>query len=224
MRKCLLVKGLLLCMLILYHAPCRAYERKVVADFSAGVDQSGVPSGWEFKERTGKATFSVVKDGEFHALHMQSEDASFSFQKAVNVNTNDYPWLSWKWKVTKLPEGGDIRDPDADDQAAQLFLAFSNRKIIVYIWDTNAPEGLLQDGWAPPFFTVKAIVVRSGHDQVGKWITETRNAHFDYMKIFGHEPPRLAGVRIQINTQHTETLGESFFADVVFKSKWALIP
>ena len=219
MRKCLLVKVLLLCMLILYQSPCRAYERMVVADFSAGVDKSGVPAGWKFQERIGKATFSVVKEGDFHALHLQSEDASFSFQKAVNLNTLHYPLLSWKWKVTKLPKGGDIRNPKADDQAAQLFLAFSNRKVIVYIWDTSAPEGLMYDAWGPPFFKVKAVVVRSGHDQTGKWITETRNAHLDYMKIFGHEPPRLAGVRIQINTQHTETTGESFFADVVFKKK-----
>ncbi|MBW1800525.1 MAG: DUF3047 domain-containing protein, partial [Deltaproteobacteria bacterium] len=138
MRKCLLVKGLLLCVLILSHSPGLAYERMVVADFSAGVDKSGVPAGWEFQERTGKAAFSVVKEGDLHALHLQSKDASFSFQKAVNVNTVHYPLLSWKWKVTRLPKGGDIRNPDADDQAAQLFIAFSNRKVIVYIWDTNA--------------------------------------------------------------------------------------
>ena len=100
MRKFLLVKGLLLCMLIFYHSPCRAYEKMVVADFSAGVDKGGVPAGWEFRERSGKATFSVVRDGDFHALHLQSEDASFSFQKAVDLDTIDYPWISWKWKVT----------------------------------------------------------------------------------------------------------------------------
>lgn len=219
MRKCLLVKSLLLCMLVLYHSPTPAHEKKIVADFSAGVDKRGIPAGWQLKERTGKAHFSVIKDGDIHALHLQSEDTSFSFQKAVDVNTLQYPWLSWKWKVTKLPDGGDIRKPKNDDQAAQLFLAFSNRKVIVYVWDTSAPQGLMYDAWAPLLFTVKAVVVRSGNDQIGKWITETRNAHIDYIKIFGHEPPHLAGVRIQINTQHTETSGESFFADVVFKRK-----
>ena len=65
--------------------------------------------------------------------------------------------------------------------------------------------------------TVKAIVVRSGPGETGKWITETRNAYEDYKTLFGQEPPRVAGVRIQINSQHTETSGESFFADVLFK-------
>jgi hypothetical protein len=65
--------------------------------------------------------------------------------------------------------------------------------------------------------TVKAIVLRSGYSETGKWITETRNAYEDYRKLFGHEPPRVAGIRIQINSQHTETSGESFFADVMFK-------
>ncbi|MGD2127511.1 MAG: DUF3047 domain-containing protein [Desulfobacteraceae bacterium] len=189
----------------------------VIADFSLGVDEDGVPLGWDLKERSGRADFSVVKEGNFHALCLRSEDTSFSLQKPVNVNTRHYPLLSWKWKVTKLPEGGDFRETKTDDQAAQLFLAFSNRKVIVYIWDTTAPQGSTDDAWAPPFMTIKAIVVRSGDAHTGKWITETRNAHEDYRELFGHEPPRVAGVRIQINSQHTETSGESFFADMVFK-------
>ena len=71
--------------------------------------------------------------------------------------------------------------------------------------------------WVPPLVIVKAIVVRSGPSDTGKWITETRNAYNDYKRLFGHEPPSVAGVRIQINSQHTETFGESFFADVMFK-------
>ena len=85
------------------------------------------------------------------------------------------------------------------------------------MWDTTAPQGLITDSWAPFFLTVKAIVVRSGPAEAGKWITETRNAYDDYKKLFGKEPPTVAGVRIQINTHHTETLGESFFADMKFK-------
>jgi len=137
----------------------------------------------------------------------------------VQVDVKLYPVLTWKWKVVKLPKGGDFRRSSADDQAAQLFLAFTKTKAIVYIWDTSAPQGLMESTSPVPFMTVKVVVVRSGPAELGKWITETRNVYEDYKKLYGDEPPAVAGVRLQINSQHTETSAESLFADVVFKKQ-----
>lgn len=214
-----LIRGTLLFILFLFVTPAGASERMVVADFSSGVDAKGVPLGWQLKKKSGKADFAVIKDGHIHAVHLRSVDSSFALQKLVKVNTLNYPVLSWKWKVTKLPQGADLRTPKADDQAAQLFLAFSDAKIIVYLWDTTAPQGSMEDIPAPPFVTIKAIVLRSGDIETGKWITETRNAHQDYRRLFESEPPPVVGMRLQINSQHTDTSAESYFADVVFKKR-----
>ncbi|MGD8228716.1 MAG: DUF3047 domain-containing protein [Desulfobacteraceae bacterium] len=214
-----LMRGAFLLIFFLSLTPARASERMVVADFSSGVDANGVPLGWQLKKRSGKADFAIIKDGHIHAVHLRSMDSSFALQKLVKVNTRKYPVLSWKWKVTKLPRGADLRTPKADDQAAQLFLAFSDAKVIVYLWDTTAPEGLMGDVQAPPFVTIKAIVLRSGYMETGKWITETRNAHQDYRMLFDREPPPVVGMRLQINSQHTDTSAESYFADVVFKKQ-----
>jgi hypothetical protein len=215
-RTCVLM-SLLICLSISSFSTARAFQPIVIADFSSDVDQNGVPSGWQLKERKGKAKLALIKDGDIHALRMRSVNDSFAIQKRVNVSTLQYPILSWKWKVISLPEGGDFRKSNADDQAAQLFLAFDSRKIIVYLWDTTAPQGLIADASAPPFMSIKAIVVRSGHAETGKWLTETRNAYEDFKKLYGEEPPPITGIRLQINSQHTETSGESLFADVMFR-------
>lgn len=214
-----LVKIFLISILSFFIAPAWATERVVVADFSSGVDKNGIPLGWKLKAKSGKADFAVIKDGNIHAVHLRSADNSFALQKLVKVNTRNYPVLSWKWKVTKLPLGADFRAPKADDQAAQLFLAFSDAKVIVYLWDTTAPQGSMEDVLAPPFVTIKAIVLRSGDMETGKWITETRNAYQDYKKLFDCEPPQVVGMRLQINSQHTDTSAESYFADVVFRKQ-----
>jgi hypothetical protein len=207
----------LACILLAFLAPAWAIQPLVIADFSNGVDEKGVPLGWELTEKTGKADFSIINDYGIDALHLRSRDTSYAFQKKLNVDTQQYPILTWKWKVKKLPEGGDFRKSSTDDQAAQLYIAFSNRKVIAYIWDTCAPQGLMEDACALPFIKIKAIVIRSGPEEIGTWITETRNVYEDYLKLFGKEPPQVAGIRIQINSQHTETSGESFFADVRFQ-------
>lgn len=217
----MIITRLLLCSLIVLLAvsPAGAEDRVVIADFSSGVDAKGVPPGWQVKEKSGKADFGVVKDGDLHALVLRSANTSFSLQKEVKVDVKQYPVLSWKWKVTKLPKDGDFRKSKTDDQAAQLFLAFTKTKAIVYIWDTTAPQGLMESTSPVPFMTVKVVVVRSGPAELGKWITETRNVYEDYKKLYDSEPPAVSGVRLQINSQHTETSGESWFADVEFRKK-----
>jgi hypothetical protein len=194
----------------------RAEDRIVIADFSSPVSAPGVPAGWQLKEKAGKADFAVVKDGDIAAGRFRSSDTSFSIQKEVKVDLKQFPWLTWKWKVTKLPVGGDFRKSKTDDQAAQLFVAFSKTRAIVYIWDTTAPAGLMEDTSPVPFMTVTVVVMRSGPAELGKWITETRNVYDDYTKLYGSEPPEVVGVRLQSNSQHTGTSAEGYFADVMF--------
>jgi DUF3047 family protein len=198
-----------------------AANRIIVGDFSAKVDAHGVPEGWELKERSGRADFSVRDVDGVSALHLRSTNTSFCLQRQIKADVKQYPILSWKWKVTRLPEGGDFRRTRTDDQAAQLFVAFSKWQAIVYIWDTSAPEGFMGDAPSPPFMSIKVVVVRSKSGQVGKWLTETRNIYEDYRKFFGenNKTPVASGLRLQINTQHTRTSAESYFAEVMFKQE-----
>ncbi len=212
-------KTFLCCLLLFVLVSAWAADRVVIADFSQGVDDQGVPKGWKLKEKSGKADFSLAREGDIHALHLRSADTSFSIQKQVSLDLQHHPLMSWKWKVTKLPAGGDFRKTKTDDQAAQLFLAFSKTKAIVYIWDTTAPQGMMEDAPAPPFMSIKAVVVRSGAEKTGAWIHETRNVYDDYQKLFGEAPPPVSGVRLQINSQHTGTSAESYFADVELKKQ-----
>jgi hypothetical protein len=214
----LLFNCVLLFMFVIVR-PAWTEDRIVIADFASSVGTPGVPAGWQLKEKSGKADFSVVKDGDIAAGRFRSADSSFSLQKEVKVDLKQFPWLTWKWKVTKLPEGGDFRKSKTDDQAAQIFVAFSKTKAIVYIWDTTAPAGLMESTSPVPFMTVKVVVQRSGPAELGKWITETRNVYDDYKTLYGSEPPAVSGIRLQTNSQHTGTSGESYFADVMFKKK-----
>ena len=191
----------------------------VIADFSTWIVPKGMPPSWELKVKSGKASFDVMRDGDIPALHLKSVDSSFSVQGKVNADVKRYPVLSWRWKVTQLPKGGDFRKSRTDDQAAQLFVAFTDTKAIVYIWDTTAPQGLMESTSPVPFMTVKVVVVRSGPAELGKWIAETRNVYEDFKKFYGDEPPVVKGMRFQINSQHTRTSAESWFADVVFKKR-----
>jgi hypothetical protein len=61
------------------------------------------------------------------------------------------------------------------------------------------------------------VVVRSGADDVGRWITEERNIVEDYRKAYGTEPPKISGVAIMTDTDNTKSSATAWYGDIVFR-------
>src|SRR5512144_967598 len=81
MKTMIVLNALAVSFLFLSSAAGAAENRLVIADFSTGVDEKGVPHGWQIKEKSGKADFAVVKDGDLNAARFRSANTSFSLQK-----------------------------------------------------------------------------------------------------------------------------------------------
>ena len=175
------------------------------------------PADWMIKVNHGRPDLSVCADAD-SCLRLKSVSSSFGLEHRVDVDLAQMPWLHWKWKVTQLPTGADFRRAASDDQAAQVLVAFSDRRILSYIWDSNAPKGVMQSASNIPFVHVFAVVCRSGNAEANQWITESRNVAADYERAYGKPAPRVKGLRLQINSQHTGTIAESYFGEVSFRS------
>lgn len=177
-----------------------------------------IPSDWTIKVNHGKPDVSVCNDAEGPCVHLKSVKSSFSLEHGIDVDPSQTPFLSWRWKVSQLPAGGDFRRASTDDQAAQVLVAFADRKILSYIWDSSAPKGLAQNASSIPLVHIFAVVCESGTADANRWIAEKHNVATDYERAFGKSAPRVKGVRLQINSQHTGTVAESYFGEVAFHS------
>ncbi len=177
-----------------------------------------LPSDWQIKVAHGRPEVSVCSDGGGSCLRLKSVKASFGVERGLNVNPLDTRFLTWRWRVTQLPDGGDFRRTSTDDQAAQLLLAFADRRILTYIWDTTAPKGTAQHASAIPLVHIFAVVCESGSAEVNRWISEARDIAADYERAYGRTAPSVKGLRLQINSQHTGTIAESYFGEVAFRS------
>jgi Protein of unknown function (DUF3047) len=177
-----------------------------------------LPSDWQIKVTHGKPDISVCRDNDVACVHMKSVKASFGLEKSVDVDPAQMPFLTWRWKVTQLPPGGDFRHPSTDDQAAQVLIAFADHRILSYIWDSNAPKGIMENASSIPLVRIFAVVCESGAEQANRWTGESRNLATDYQQAYGKFAPHVKGVRIQINSQHTATVAESYFGEVAFRS------
>jgi hypothetical protein len=196
----------------------RSAQLAVILLSGANLGSGRLPSDWSIKVKDGRPDISVCKDEAGPCVHLKSVKASFSLERGVDVDPVQTPVLSWRWKVTQLPAGGDFRRSSSDDQAAQVLVAFADRRIISYIWDSIAPKGMEQSASSIPFVHTFAKVCQSGTAEANRWIEEKHNVAADYERAFGRPAPRVKGLRLQINSQHTGAIAESFFSEVAFRS------
>ena len=211
-------KLLLICTILVFVFQAQTSPLAVIVLSAANLGGGRLPADWTIKVNHGRPDVSVCASNDSPCVHLKSVKASFSLERGVDVNLSETPYLSWNWKVAKLPEGGDFRHSSSDDQAAQVLVAFADRRVLSYIWDTNAPKGAAQSTSSIPLVHVYAVVCRSGAAEANAWVSESRNVAADYARAYGRPAPRVKGLRLQINSQHTGTVAESYFGEVAFRS------
>jgi len=191
--------------------------------FSKGVNAEEIPVGW-ILEKTPDSRSKIAIEGEKenHFLRLLSVGDAFGLRKDMSFDIRESPYLSWRWKVRKLPTGGDIRKRETDDQAGQIYVLFPkvpaifNTLAVGYIWDGQAPVGLY--GTSTAYSRMRYVVQESGAARLDQWVSETRNVYEDYKKLFHGEPPTVGAVLLYINSQHTKSSAECFYADILFSS------
>ena len=211
-----------LTILFLLFVPAKAdNDRLIIESFSRGVDEKGVPLGWELKEKEGSPIIKLEKEDAIYVLHFISEQSSFGLTKKIDIDIKEYPYINFRWKVMELPENGDFRKKETDDQAAQIYIAFGTfrltAKIVGYLWDNKAPK--LTTGVSPAWSRTRLIVLESGPEKIGEWVCERRNIYDDYKELFKKEPSGAKLISLYINSQHTKSRAESYFGEIYFSKK-----
>lgn len=205
---------------------------------SAPALDRGLPAGWEaltFKKIESHTRYAW--DPEERALHAVSDSAASGLIHRLERDPAGTPILRWRWKVTGPVAGGDARTKEGDDYAARIYVTFqydpekASRGMrfkyglakrlygeypphagINYIWANKLPKGEA----VPNAYTdrVRMIAVRSGAGEAGRWLAEERDILADYRKLFGEEPPPLAGVAVMTDTDNTGGRAEAWYAGI----------
>jgi len=204
-------------------------ERKdiiLLSKFYRGLNDDGVPEGWELDDKQKPIDISLEKEGGQIAVRLKSADSAFGTYQEQDFDIREYPFLNWEWKVTELPEGGNFLKEDKDDQAAQVYVSFGSLsffnkpfvKAVGYYWSSTLPIGT--EGECPTWSKSRAIVIETGEKMLGQWITERRNVYHDYNRLFDDDDPSdVSALRLYTNSQHTETGTEAFFRNIYFSKE-----
>lgn len=200
----------------------------VIEDWTTdAVSRQGIPSGWvgEAFGRRADYDFTIEQHLGGRVLHLTSRNDHSTIARDITgiVNLQETPILEWTWKVTMLPAGGDLRRKETTDLAAQLYVVWPRfprllrSRIIGYVWDAKTPAATILKSQKTG--TVTFVVMRSGSEDLGKWLTEQRNVAEDYVKIFGEAPDDPKAITISIDSNDTQSMAESFIGPIVFHSR-----
>ncbi len=166
----------------------------------------GISKNWKEKPFKGLTHYEVVQEDGQRWIKATSDACASALYYEIDFDPREYPFLTWRWKVSNILAKGDEIKKEGDDYAARVYVVFPSAlfwrtKAVNYIWANKLPQGQA----VPNPFTSNAcmIAVQSGPTHVGQWLEEKRNLLEDFRKCFGENPPKAGAVAIMTDTDNT---------------------
>jgi len=213
---------IILMSLIIFRHSIAAQDVIVIDPAAGGLGENDIPVGWNLKQWFGGGHDIQIDQYEGKpVLHLISKANSFGIYKKFKFDIRDLPYLSWRWKVTVLPTGGDVRNKHTDDQAAQVYVLFPkfpaavNTRLVGYIWENLTPKGLHVTSRKSS--NTRYVVLRNHTDPLNEWMDEKRDVLQDYRDLFEEEPPTIDGITLMIDSDDTKSSAESYFDTLRFQ-------
>ena len=210
--------------------------------FSEALNAGGLPAGWLPFNPSPKAKptrYALVRDGNDMVVRADADDSMSGLIHPLRINPAVTPLIQWRWRIERPLKSADITTKAGDDYAARLYVFFdydiarlpfvARTKLklaralygmeapaaaLNYVWDNRQPVGAIQANTYTD--RVRMIVVESGADKAGLWVTETRDLAADFRAAFGEEAPLVSGIAIATDTDNTGERVTAWYGDIRF--------
>jgi hypothetical protein len=186
-------------------------------------------SEWEefsFSGNKNPTKYIIHKDSTMTYLKMISQSSASGLIYKHHYNPNEYPILTWRWRVENIIYDADGKTKSGDDYAIRIFVMFDDDSVEISFWTsirnsaikllygTEPPETSLCFVWAniiyddkyfdnPYSETVKMIPVEMGKSKTKNWYTHNVNISNLYREIFNRSCPTSAKIAIMSDTDNT---------------------
>jgi len=180
---------------------------------------------WQERSFRGNTMYRAVDVDGRTALEANTDGTASLFFKQRTIDLNETPIIQWSWKISgvypteeKLQE----RKKSGDDFPARIYVVYqtgflpSDAKAINYVWSAQEPIGAQ---WPNPYSkNAHMVVVATGNDRQGEWVTLQRNVRQDFIDMYGIDPPMLHGYAVMVDGDNTGNATTSWFDFIRFKS------
>jgi DUF3047 family protein len=169
-------------------------EFVVLANFE-DEDEGTLPRDWTWKNKDDEKNkpYRVRTEDGNRFLSATDEGESVILGKEIRWDLNEFPFISFRVRVNRIPEGGDERDNQKVDSAAGLYFTLKKKvfgkipESVKYVWSSTLPVGtaVRRKGIGRPW----QVVFGSGEEGLGEWRTYVFDLRQAYRDTFGGDPP-----------------------------------
>ncbi len=200
------------------------------------------PAPWQvirFNKRIPPTQYQVISWDGVVAVEADADASMALLARPLSVDLTRTPVLCWRWRVDAPLKTADMATKQGDDYAARVYLAFSlpTEKIdfitkaklklarslygnhvpdaaLNYVWDNRYPVGTQRSNAYTE--RTQMIVLRSGPEYAGAWVTERRNILADAILAFDTDLVSPTLLAVAADTDNTGERAHSGFADLHF--------
>lgn len=225
---------------IIFAVSASVATAEYVAHFSAATAGTVPTAPWratKLPKVPRETQYQYVEDDGTVVVRAVARGSMSGLSRSLKANPLAMPMLEWRWKVSGVPPKGDVGTRAGDDYAARLYVLFdydlsrlplaTRLRIrlartlygeavpaagLCYVWDAKARIGTT--AWSGYTDRLRMIVVESGPERAGQWVTFRRNVVEDYRAAFGEDPPAISGFAVATDTDNTGAEVTAWYGDI----------
>ncbi len=214
--------------------------------FSKAAPGNTLPADWTrvpFNAKKTPTVYDLVEMDGTVVLHAHAKSSVSMVMREFGADVNQYPMVTWRWKLGTLPKGADNESGSKEDAAARLVLVFEGDRsnlplrdrtvmevgdslsgrtmpfaTLMYITSSTAPVGTIISN--PHTRRVQMVVASRADEGLGHWQAMTRDVVKDYRAAFNNEEPgKLHAYGVMSDSDNTETEAEAWYGDIQFSAR-----
>ena len=161
-------------------------------------------------------------------LRAEVKNSSEFIGRYVKVDIVKYPFLNWRWRVHRLPPGGNESIKAVCDVPASVNVLVSAKKTlgvptpetIKYSWSTTLPRGTVTESpYAVWPSRCDIIVLQKGRQSKPEWVYEKRNVLQDFRKFYKKDPGNkleIDGIVLMSDSDNTKSIAIADYDSIYF--------
>lgn len=203
------------------------------------VARTPATAGWQHYKLPGKQpthyNYAFI-DGR-HAVAASASSSASVLRQSVWIEPPFLQDIAFSWKVKQLISGADLTRRETHDSPVRLVLAFEGDRsefsmknsmlselsltltgeempyaTLMYVWCNACARETLYIN--PRTDRIREIVLETGPENTGKWLSYQRDIQADYLKAFGQAPGALVGVGIMTDTDNTRQSAVAWYGPI----------
>lgn len=197
---------------------------------------------WGLHSGRRQTEYRLVDSTHGTVLEAFADRAATGLYRKIRISPQRQPILEWQWRLDPLIPGADQRAASLEDSPARLVISFHGDPdkldfdqriklrlakavageplpyaMLIYVWsrdvavETVAPNPLID--------RIRMLVVESGADRLGTWVSFRRDVLEDYRRAFGEEPDDIVAVGVLTNSERTQKAANALYGDITFRAR-----